>query len=144
MPLMAGVAAHDNGGDDEVRGVADEIWNLLGRPANDPVYDVLFPGGTGFYVDGDVNEQPDMMLLLAELLESNVHPKLGADGAFYMFIKAPWGTATDFVKKAIENELLIIPGNVFSSEDTHFRLSYAAKDETLLRGAEVLRKIAKG
>lgn len=69
---------------------------------------------------------------------------IGADGAFYMFIKAPWGTATDFVKKAIENELLIIPGNVFSSEDTHFRISYAAKDETLLRGAEVLRKIAKG
>lgn len=69
---------------------------------------------------------------------------IGADGAFYMFIKAPWGTATDFVKKAIENELLIIPGNVFSSEDTHFRLSYAAKDETLLRGAEVLRKIAQG
>ncbi len=69
---------------------------------------------------------------------------IGADGAFYMFIKAPWGTATDFVKKAIENELLIIPGNVFSSEDTHFRISYAAKDETLLRGAEVLRKIAQG
>lgn len=69
---------------------------------------------------------------------------IGADGAFYMFIKAPWGIATEFVKKAIENELLIIPGNVFSSEDTHFRLSYAAADETLLRGAEVLRQIAKG
>jgi aspartate aminotransferase len=81
-------------------------------------------------------------LMAAELKDH--YEIIGADGAFYMFIKAPWGTATDFVKKAIENELLIIPGNVFSSEDTHFRLSYAAKDETLLRGAEVLRKIAKG
>ena len=67
----------------------------------------------------------------------------GADGAFYMFIKSPWGTGTEFVKKAIENNLLIIPGNVFSSEDTHFRISYAATDETLKRGAEILREIAR-
>src|SRR5689334_9273479 len=36
-------------------------------------------------------------------------------GAFYIFPKAPAGiTATDFVAKAIENNVLIIPGNVFS------------------------------
>jgi aspartate/methionine/tyrosine aminotransferase len=67
----------------------------------------------------------------------------GANGAFYLFVKAPWGTGTEFVAEAIRNELLIIPGGVFSQRDTHFRLSFAAEDETLLRGAEVLRKIAK-
>ncbi|WP_092049299.1 pyridoxal phosphate-dependent aminotransferase [Planctomicrobium piriforme] len=67
----------------------------------------------------------------------------GAEGAFYMFPKAPWGTGTEFVKKAIENQLLIIPGNVFSNSDSHFRISYAAPDETLLRGAEILRKVAR-
>lgn len=66
----------------------------------------------------------------------------GAGGAFYLFVKAPWGTGTEFVKKAIENNLLIIPGNVFSSEDTHFRISYAATDETLQKGVEILKKIA--
>ncbi len=65
----------------------------------------------------------------------------GADGAFYMFIKAPWGTGTEFVKKAIENNLLIIPGNVFSSQDTHFRLSYAANQKTLERGVEILNRL---
>lgn len=64
-------------------------------------------------------------------------------GAFYMFPKAPWGTATEFVEKAIENQLLVIPGNVFSRRDTHFRISYAASDETIHRGIEVLRKLAK-
>lgn len=64
-------------------------------------------------------------------------------GAFYMFPRAPWGTGTEFVHQAIENDLLIIPGNVFSRADTHFRLSYAASDETLERGAEVLRRLAK-
>ena len=64
-------------------------------------------------------------------------------GAFYIFPKAPWGTGTQFVEKAIENNLLIIPGNVFSERDTHFRISYAASDETIDRGIEVLRRIAK-
>ena len=67
----------------------------------------------------------------------------GAHGAFYLFVKAPWGTGTEFVKAAIDNNLLIIPGNVFSSHDTHFRISYAAEQETLERGVEVLKKIAK-
>jgi len=64
-------------------------------------------------------------------------------GAFYMFPKAPWGTATEFVHKAItEYSMLIIPGNVFSSRDTHFRISYAASDETIARGIEAFRKLA--
>lgn len=67
----------------------------------------------------------------------------GGQGAFYLFLKAPWGTGTEFVTEAIRNNLLIIPGNVFSPADTHFRLSFAAEDATLMRGAEVLRNLAK-
>jgi len=63
-------------------------------------------------------------------------------GAFYAFPRAPWGTASDFVAEAIRRSLLIIPGNVFSRRDTHFRISYAASDATLARGLEVLRAIA--
>ncbi|PQO36551.1 pyridoxal phosphate-dependent aminotransferase [Blastopirellula marina] len=66
------------------------------------------------------------------------------EGAFYIFPKAPWGTGSEFVAKAIENNLLIIPGKIFSKQDTHFRISYAAADETLKRGVETLRKLAKG
>lgn len=64
-------------------------------------------------------------------------------GAFYLFAKAPWGTGTEFVTEAIRQSLLIIPGGVFSRQDTHFRVSYAAKDETLDRGIEVLIRIAR-
>lgn len=64
-------------------------------------------------------------------------------GAFYAFPKAPWGTATEFCTQAIQNhELLIIPGNVFSRRDTHFRISYAVPDHVLQRGIEVLRSLA--
>jgi aspartate aminotransferase/aminotransferase len=65
-------------------------------------------------------------------------------GAFYMFPKAPWGTGTDFVTKAIENNVLIIPGNIFSQRDTHFRISYAADDSVIQRGIEALTLLARG
>lgn len=64
-------------------------------------------------------------------------------GAFYVFPKAPWGTGTEFVTRAIEeHQLLIIPGSVFSRRDTHFRISYAAPDAVLERGIAALRKLA--
>ena len=67
-----------------------------------------------------------------------------AGGAFYLFPKAPHGmSGTEFVTKAIEANLLIIPGNIFSEHDTHFRISFAASDETLERGADVLIQLAK-
>jgi len=65
-------------------------------------------------------------------------------GAFYTFPQAPWGTATQFVTRAIEKyQLLIIPGSVFGKHDTHFRISYAAPDSVLLRGIDALRKLAR-
>jgi aspartate aminotransferase/aminotransferase len=64
-------------------------------------------------------------------------------GAFYMFPRCPWGTGTDFVAEAIRNKLLVIPGNVFSERDTHFRISYAAEDRTIDRGIEILRRLAR-
>ena len=64
-------------------------------------------------------------------------------GAFYIFPRAPAGmTASDFVARAIDHNVLIIPGNVFSERDTHFRISYATTDERLERGCEVLCSLA--
>jgi len=77
-PLAAAVEVADDAADHTIKSNADLIWNELGRPANDPVYELLFPGGAGFYADSEVSEQPDMMLLLAELLESNLHSTLTA------------------------------------------------------------------
>ncbi len=63
-------------------------------------------------------------------------------GAFYIFPKAPAGTtASEFCAKAIENNVLIIPGNVFSERDTHFRISYATTDEKIVQGCEILCKL---
>lgn len=66
-----------------------------------------------------------------------------AGGAFYLFPRAPGGNSTVFVEKAIQHDLLIIPGKTFSSVDTNFRISFAAKKHVLERGVEVLRKLSK-
>jgi aspartate aminotransferase/aminotransferase len=63
-------------------------------------------------------------------------------GAFYAFVKAPGGKATSFVEKAIANNVLVIPGNVFSEKDTHFRISYATSDEKIEQGIKILRGLA--
>jgi aspartate aminotransferase/aminotransferase len=65
-------------------------------------------------------------------------------GAFYLFPKAPRGTGSEFVAEAIRNNLLVIPGGTFSRRDSHFRISYAASDETLHRGVEILNRLAAG
>ncbi len=63
-------------------------------------------------------------------------------GAFYAFPAVPEHlgiTATQFCERALERNVLVIPGSVFSQRDDHFRLSYATPKATLERG---LREIA--
>ena len=65
------------------------------------------------------------------------------DGAFYLWAKAPAGwTGSAFVSHCIANNLLVIPGNVFSERDTHFRICYTVPDAKLKQGAELLGRLA--
>ncbi|MEM9588982.1 MAG: aminotransferase class I/II-fold pyridoxal phosphate-dependent enzyme [Planctomycetota bacterium] len=63
-------------------------------------------------------------------------------GAFYLFPKAPIESGAAFVEDAVRKGLLIIPGNIFSARDSHFRISFAADDDTLRRGIDLLVKLA--
>ena len=63
-------------------------------------------------------------------------------GAFYMFPRLKEGDASLFVEKAIQNKVLIIPGNVFSERNTNFRISFATDNETLHRGIDILNRVA--
>ena len=66
------------------------------------------------------------------------------DGAFYLFVKAPEGmSGTAFCEAAIRNEVLVIPGAVFSERDSHFRVCYTVDDEHLRLGAERLCALAE-
>jgi aspartate/methionine/tyrosine aminotransferase len=64
-------------------------------------------------------------------------------GAFYIFPEAPGLDGQAFCNKCIEHELLLVPGNVFSTRNTHFRISFAASRENLQRGLHLLAEALK-
>jgi aspartate aminotransferase/aminotransferase len=67
-------------------------------------------------------------------------------GGFYVFPRVPEGFAgaEQFAAAAVEHNVLVIPGSIFSGRDTHFRMSYAVSDEVIRRGCEVLCRLATG
>ena len=96
-------------------------------------------------LDLDVKDLVDAYRKKRDLIYEGLKDKfelVKPGGAFYAFVKAPRGGATEFVEKAIANNVLVIPGNVFSEKDTHFRISYATSDEKIEQGIEILRKLA--
>ena len=65
-------------------------------------------------------------------------------GAFYGYFKVPAKlnmTSEQFFMHAKDHNVLVVPGHTFSKHDTHLRLSYATKLETLERGLDVLCKL---
>jgi aspartate/methionine/tyrosine aminotransferase len=62
-------------------------------------------------------------------------------GAFYIFPEVPGGNGEAFVERALQQNLFIVPGSVFSKRNTHVRISFAASEETLSKGIEVLNRI---
>lgn len=68
----------------------------------------------------------------------------GAEGAYYVFVKSPNNlTDTEFVDRASEHKLILVPGRAFSQLHGYFRLSYGADMATLKRGIEVLETLAQ-
>ncbi len=65
-------------------------------------------------------------------------------GAFYFFPRCPRGMSdAEFVRRAVAEKLLVVPGSACSRRKTHFRVSYAVPDPVLERGVEILRKLAR-
>jgi len=63
------------------------------------------------------------------------------EGAFYVFVKVPehlGQTSNQFVDRCLERELMVIPGDVFSDRDTHFRVSYSAPRAKIEQGLDIL------
>ena len=47
----------------------------------------------------------------------------------------------EFISKAIEENVLVIQGDVFSARETHFRISFAVPEDKLEQGLTTLRKL---
>jgi aspartate aminotransferase len=65
-----------------------------------------------------------------------VYPK----GAFYLFVKAPYGTAKEFSDRAKQENLLIVPGDDFGCPE-YFRASTCVSYDMILRSLPVFKKL---
>jgi aspartate/methionine/tyrosine aminotransferase len=64
-------------------------------------------------------------------------------GAFYLYPRAPGGSGQAFADRAVaEEKLIVVPGSVFGTADTHFRIAYTVSERTLDRGIAALRRLA--
>ncbi len=80
-----------------------------------------------------------------DYLVENLNPSLKLnipEGAYYAFIKKP-RNHYDFIKKLIKNNVLVVPGEVFSRKKDYFRLSFAVDLATLKKGIKIINKISK-
>ncbi len=84
-------------------------------------------------------------MVLEALGDLAVIPKPG--GAFYAYLEVPERLGLDsegFFQRALEKNVIVIPGSVFSRRATHVRISYAAPEEMLARGLDGLRAVLEG
>ncbi len=94
--------------------------------------------------DTDMSEHVDEYQSRRDLVLEKLSPMTEIacpGGAFYAFIKVPEHlgmTGTQFVQKAIEKNLLMIPGGAFSARDTHFRISFATRRDKLAHGLDII------
>ena len=62
------------------------------------------------------------------------------DGAFYMFVKAPGGDAEAFSKKAMEKDLLLVPGDSFGCPG-YLRICYCVSYDRIQRSLPAFRAL---
>ncbi len=89
-------------------------------------------------IRGKYKQKRDLLVSELQKMEFEIN---GAQGAFYLFVKAPHGlTDVEFVDRATDNNLIIVPGRAFSQLHGFVRISYGANMRTLERGIEALQK----
>ena len=62
------------------------------------------------------------------------------DGAFYMFVKVPGGDAEAFTKKAMEKDLLVVPGDSFGCPG-YVRLCYCVSFDKIQRSLPIFASL---
>jgi aspartate aminotransferase/aminotransferase len=93
-----------------------------------------------FNVEAYIQEYKKKRDLIYEGLCEKFHVQK-PEGAFYIFPEVPGKNGEAFVEKAIQNNVFIVPGSVFSKRNTNVRISFAASEQTLLKGIEILNRI---
>lgn len=78
--------------------------------------------------------------LLYESLTAMGYEMARPDGAFYMFVKAPGGDAEAFSKKAMEKDVLLVPGDSFGCPG-YLRICYCVSYDMIRRSLPAFKAL---
>lgn len=62
-------------------------------------------------------------------------------GSFYAFVEAPDNDSQTFCRRALKEGIALVPGEVFSERNSHFRLAFCVKDDTIKQGVKKLLEL---
>lgn len=62
------------------------------------------------------------------------------DGAFYLFVRAPEGDSEAFCRRAMKQDLLVVPGTDFGCRE-YFRISYAVPYDKIRHSLPIFRRL---
>ena len=85
---------------------------------------------------------PAVVHAVAEALTSYGYSCSKANGAFYLFVKAPGGSSQAFSERAKEKNLLVVPGDDFGCPE-FFRISTCVSYDMILRSLPVFEALIK-
>ena len=90
----------------------------------------------------DLKAYDENRRLLSESLASYGYEMAKPDGAFYLFVKAPGGSAKAFSEKAKLQDLLLVPGDDFGCPE-YFRICYCVSHDLIERSLPIFEKLIK-
>ena len=80
--------------------------------------------------------------LLCEALTSFGYSLVKPGGTFYMFPASPGKDAKEFCRKAMEKDLMLVPGDGFGCPG-HFRIAYCVPTEKVERSLPIFRELVR-
>ncbi len=90
----------------------------------------------------DLKPYEENRKLLYESLTAMGYECVYPDGAFYLYVKAPGGNADAFCQKALERNILVVPGASFGTPD-YMRISYCVDNAIIKRALPGFEKLIK-
>ncbi|MBR6825694.1 MAG: pyridoxal phosphate-dependent aminotransferase [Oscillospiraceae bacterium] len=91
-------------------------------------------------VKPDISVYDRNRVVLYDALTSYGYECVKPQGAFYLFVKAPYGTAKEFSDVAKLDNLLIVPGDEFGCPE-YFRASICVSYDMILRSLPIFKKL---
>ncbi|RME89365.1 MAG: aminotransferase class I/II-fold pyridoxal phosphate-dependent enzyme [Candidatus Hydrogenedentota bacterium] len=96
-------------------------------------------------LDTPITEELALMKRRREIVKKKLSNKVkfpAPDGAFYVFPDIPVD-ADEFLQKAVEKSLLLVPGFIFTRNRKTVRISYAQKEEILEEGLDIFLELCE-